>query len=147
MPVLKGKIVNNEIIFFARVGIAGDLRSEENTKLFLALLDTGASRTMISQKVVNEVGLVSDEYMSVVPVSGEPITVKKYKIGIDIPIVENVALPGGNSAKQATLKGKDMEVGLLPHDYKTTNHDILLGMDFLYGFHFTVYEDMFIFSS
>ena len=145
MPVLKGTLINNEIIFFARVGIAGSLRSEANTKLFLALLDTGASRTMISEKVVNEVGLVSDKYMSVTPVSGESITVKKYKIGIDIPIVENVALPGGNSTKQAILKGKNMEVGLLP--YIPTNHDILLGMDFLYGFHFTVYEDMFIFSS
>ena len=39
----------------------------------------------------------------------------------------------------------DMEVARLP--YEPTNHDVLLGIDFLQGFHVTIYDGTYILSS
>ena len=38
-----------------------------------------------------------------------------------------------------------MEVALLPYD--PNNHDVLLGMDLLTGFHMTIYGNIFILSN
>ena len=45
---------------------------------------------------------------------------------------------------QTFFRGKDIEVALLP--YLPEDHDVLLGMDFLSGFHFTMYNGLFILS-
>ena len=51
----------------------------------------------------------------------------------------------GGFEVQQTLRGKDMEVALLP--YEPSNHDVLLGMDLLSGFHLAMYRGNFILSN
>ena len=100
---------------------------------------------MISKKVVDAVGLQVIGHMPITPVTGEPFNADKYRIRLDIPIDSAISLPGGKVGQQPVLRGKDMEVAMLP--YQPTNHDVLLGMDLLTAFHITMYENGFILSN
>lgn len=145
MATFTGRVVKNQIILIVWVTVSGNAHDQESVKAYNALLDTGAQRTMISKKTVDKVGLSSIGHMFITPVSGDPIKVEKYRVRIDIPITNTVVLPGGKVGRQNTLRGMDMEVGSLP--YQPNNHDVLLGMDFLSAFHFTMYADNFILSN
>ena len=103
---------------------------------YSALLDTGAQSTMVSPKVVKETGLQSIGYASIIPVSGKPIQTPKYRARLSIPITQGSA---------TLLSGSELEVAKLP--FQPANFDILLGMDFLMNFHFTMYGGSFILSN
>ena len=100
---------------------------------------------MISQKVVDDVGLQAIGHMPITPVTGKQFDANKYRIRLDIPIESAISLPGGDIGKHQVLRGKDMEVALLPYD--PANHDILIGMDLLMAFHMTIYGAHFILSN
>ena len=44
------------------------------------LLDTGAQATMISRKVIDNVGLRAVGHVSIIPVTGEPVLTEKFRI-------------------------------------------------------------------
>ena len=69
-------------LLISAISISGD--SQPKPKTYQSLLDTGAQATLISKKVVTDVGLsaIGDSYMT--PVSGEPIRTDKYMVRIDI---------------------------------------------------------------
>ena len=112
---------------------------------YQALLDTGAQGTMISKKVVEGVGLHAVGHKQIIPVTGDPFDTEKYRIRLDIPISSKITMPDGKIGVQPTLRGMDMEVARLP--YEPSNHDVLLGMDLLSGFHLTLYGGNFILSN
>ncbi|MDE0103648.1 MAG: hypothetical protein OXN89_14830 [Bryobacterales bacterium] len=100
---------------------------------------------MASEKVVREVGLQPVGNRQIVPVPRDPVVTEKYRVRVDIPIDTPVQGSEGNVTLERTLRGMDMEVARLPYEPKY--HDVLLGMDFLQGFHFTIYDGTFILSS
>ncbi len=91
---------------------------------------------MVSPKVVEETGLEAIGYAEIVPVSGEPVKVEKYRTNLSIPITQGTA---------TLLTGGELEVTKLP--FQPDNFDILLGMDFLMNYHFTMYGGSFILSN
>ena len=104
--------------------------------MYGALLDTGAQTTMISPRVVEEEGLEAIGLGSIVPVSGKPITTQKYRIPLSIPV---------GRGTEVFVSGMELEVLLLP--FQPDNFDILLGMDLLAAFHFTMYGGNLILSN
>ena len=152
MPTFIGEIVNRQIIFNALISVPKSQGVQQGTaanvasyKTYKALLDTGAQRTMISQKVVSEVGLQGIGHQNIIPVSGSPIRTRKFRVRLDIPIDNVTQLPNGNVQLNRSLRGKDMEVALLP--YLPRNYDILLGMDLISEFHLTIHLNNFIMSN
>ena len=130
MPTFQKAIEEGQILLGAFIG------EDSLEKSYQALLDTGAQRTMISPKVVQENDLQGIGYTDIVPASGEPIQVPRYRIPLSIPIKKGIAI---------FWVGQELEVGQLP--FQPDNFDILLGMDFLRRFHFTMYGDSFILSN
>ena len=100
---------------------------------------------MVSDRVVQEVGLQPIGNTQIVPVTGDAVLTDKCRVRVDIPISTPVTSAEGNVALERTLRGMDMEVARLP--YQPRNHDVLLGMDFLQSFHLTIYGGMYILSS
>ena len=147
MATFTGRVVDSQIIFVVWVAISGDSQGLENPKAYKALLDTGAQRTMVSGKVVEEVGLIASGFFSISGVTGDTITADKYKVRIDIPIMREARSLGGGTRTEPVLSGKDIDVALFPDSFKPETFDVLLGMDFLYGFHLTIFADRFILSN
>ena len=147
MATFNGIVVDNQIIFVVLVATSGDPQGWENSKAYNALLDTGAQRTMVSGKVVEEVGLIASGFFSISGVTGDTITADKYKVRIDIPITREATSLGGGTRTEHVLSGKDIDVAQFPDSFKPETFDVLLGMDFLYGFHLTIFADTFILSN
>ncbi len=147
MATFAERVVDNQIVFVVWVAISGDPYDWENPKAYNALLDTGAQRTMVSGKVVEEVGLTASGFFSISGVTGDTITADKYKVRIDIPIMREARNLGGGTHTEPVLSGKDIDVAQFPDSFKPETFDVLLGMDFLYGFHLTIFADTFILSN
>ena len=143
MATFVGRINDRQIVLIVTVSISGIPGG--NLHQYSGLLDTGAQATMISKKVIDEVGLTAIGHMSIIPVTGEPSLTGKYRIRLDIPIESQVKLPDGGIGQHNVMRGMDLEVGALT--YEPTNHDVLLGMDFISAFHITMYGDSFILSN
>ena len=130
MPTFQRPIEDRQIILIASVGAEG------SEKPYSALLDTGAQSTLISPRVVEEADLKAIGLADIVPVSGEPIRTPKYRVTLSIPISQGSTI---------LLAGGELDVAKLP--FQPDNYDILLGMDFLMPFHFTMYGGSFILSN
>ena len=138
MPILSGKVENNEIIFIVAVSNfeGGEVYTHS------ALLDTGAQITGVTEEVLKDLHILG--YPSgpgrMKTASGEIYDVEKYRLHIEI---EFVALEGdipGGSITEIDPRGKSIEVILLPDDYKPNNHSIILGMDFISEFHVEIFQ-------
>lgn len=134
MPTFIGGVTNNEIALISTVSIPGDT-DLSTVKPYRTILDTGAQGTMISGKVVSEVGLTSIGTSLIVPASGESIQCNKFRIQFGIAITDSSG---------AFMRTRDMDVCELP--YQPDNYDVLLGMDFLPTAHFTLHGGGFILS-
>ena len=147
MATFAGKTIDRQIILVVWVTVSGDQQGWTSPKAHNALLDTGAQGTMISKKVVNEIGLIPSGFFPIAGVTGSSITTEKYKVRIDIPILSEIRLPDGGVYTDSILRGKDIDVALFPDSFKPEAFDVLLGMDFLSAFHLTMVGDMFILSN
>ena len=130
MPTIQGEVENGQVLVTAHI------EHENRREEYMALLDTGAQGTLVSPRVVDQLGLKATGYLSMTPASGEPITTPKYRATVTIPAGRGASVfpPGG-----------ELEVGQLP--FQPDNFDVLLGMDFLGDFHFTMYGHTFILSN
>ena len=129
MPTFQKPIEGGQVLLVASIedGALG--------RPYNALLDTGAQRTMVSPKVVDEVSLKAIGYIDIVGVSGDAMRTPKYLVDLRIPSKQ------GNLTLQV---GQELEVAQMP--FQPGNFDILLGMDFLMTFHITMYNGLFILS-
>ncbi|MCY4674315.1 MAG: retropepsin-like aspartic protease [Bacteroidetes bacterium] len=134
MPSFVLDIKNNQAFLESTVGRP---ESPDETMGFKALLDTGAQRTLVSPKIVKDLGLIPIAPASVRAVSGGVVDTKEYRMNVSIPIQL------GNNA--VFDKGSSMNVLLLP--YQPKDYDVLLGMDFLSGFHITLFGKQMIISN
>lgn len=142
MGTFVGNIKDHQIIL---VGAVSQPHPTSSTPIpFDALLDTGAQATLITEKVVKDVGLVSIGTGRIIPVSGKVIETNKYRIRLDIPIGDEIVLPSGQRRMEPVLRGMELDVSQLP--YQPQNHDILLGMDFINACHLTVHGGNYILS-
>ena len=132
MPTIGQEIKNNQIIIIAGVS-APD--STVPRKSYSAIVDTGAQTTMVSQKVIKDAGLPQAGHTRVMGITGV-MEVAKYRARVDIP----VDMGGQN----VMASGKEFEVVTMPQDLGKI--DVLLGMDFLSGFHITMHNNLFILS-
>lgn len=142
MPTFTGQIKNNQIIFVSAVSMPK--AGVSNAKYYNCLLDTGAQKTLISEKVAVEVALTPIGTADIIPASGEVVTTNKYRIRLDIPVSSETVFPGGVVKPDIAYRGKDMDVAQLP--YQPNNYDILLGMDFISAIHLTLNGQVYILS-
>lgn len=112
------------------------------TKRYRALLDTGATISSVSPKVLKESELSSDGWMPVEGVHGQK-ELPTCSVGLHVPITELsqgqqqlTTTSRGYSRMKATIMGK-----------KVNTFDVLVGMDLLENFHLTVYKNQFILSN
>ena len=146
MPTFTGKINDRQIILYVAVSIQATLSIPNPThKVYLALFDTGAQVTVLSPKVVSELGLQPVQPAELMPASGVPIQTQGYKVRIDIPIGTEQVLPGGVVQPTMDYRGLDLDVAELP--YQPKGYDLILGMDFISAFHVPLHGEMYILSS
>ncbi|WP_419846074.1 hypothetical protein [Candidatus Poriferisocius sp.] len=138
MPTFNVEVADDQIILKASILIPG-AEDDNPPPAFDALVDTGAQMTMVSSRVIEEVGAESTSSRKIIPVSGEPLTVPTYWLGVFIPIAMDNADPNIFAA------GRELRVAQLP--YEPLNYDILLGMDLLIGFHITMVGGHFVLSN
>lgn len=149
MPSFSGNVVDNRITLNVFVGpphppptsepeseSAGNGHAPPANRTYRAILDTGAVVSGISSKVVEELGLQTGEWTIVRSVNS-PSTAPLYKVSLAIPIAEG---PHAAFAKGVP----EIEVAELSLD---PDIDVLLGMDFLQGFHLTLFRNLFILSN
>ena len=143
MATFVGTVSERQIRLIVWVSVSGE--PAVNHREFWALADTGAQTMMISENVVQGTGLHAIGFMQMIPATGDPTRISRYRVRLDIPIASPVALPGGRVGQEHVLRGMDLEVGKLP--YIPDSHDVLLGMDFLSAFHITMYGGNYILSN
>ncbi|MXW59363.1 MAG: hypothetical protein F4124_12820 [Acidimicrobiia bacterium] len=137
MPSFNVEVADDQILLRAAVlipGIEGDTPPS-----FDAIVDTGSQITMISERVVESIGAESIGRRKILPVSGTPLIVPTYWLGVFIPITLE------NTEPNTFAAGRNLEAAQLP--YEPSTYDILLGMDLLIGFHITMYGGQFILSN
>ena len=146
MASFKGVVENNQIILKSNISVPG--KDLDSRRVYDSLLDTGAQGSLISQKVVDDVGLIPIGDAGIIPVNGTPILLPRYRIRIDIPITTfQVTKDGRQPEVETTYRGvNNIEAILFPHQHQPVNHDVLLGMDFLGAIHFTMFHGEFIIS-
>ena len=130
MPTIQGEVAVGQIL------VAAEIEYEGQREGYMALLDTGSQVTLISPRVVNQMGLKAIGHTSLTPASGELIITPKYRATLAVPV---------GSGSTVFPSGRELEVSELP--FQPDNFDILLGMDFLEVFHFTMYGRTFILSN
>ena len=142
MPSLSGRFDDNQIRFDATVSICGAQNPTQHS--YVALLDTGAQRSMISPRVVSEVGLDSVGLTDIQGIEGRLIEAETFRVTLDVPIpIDREAV--GRRIQIALVNGKDLDVTKLP--FQPHNYDVLLGMDFISSFHMTIYGDWYVISN
>ena len=130
MPSFEQEIVNNQIIITVNVSTGPG----QPAVSYRALLDTGAQVTVVSPRVIRDLGLAPIQPMQLGGISGTPIQTYQYRARVDIPIGHRVS---GSPYPATFLMGNDLWVAGLPH--QPTDYEVLLGMDFIGIFHITLY--------
>ena len=143
MATFSIRVQNNQILFV--VWVTDSSSSTKKFRSYQALFDTGAQLSMISEKVVQECGLLPIGDFDITPVSGEPIKTECYMVRLDIPISQSIKLPDGKTGKQSRMHGDNLHVGNLP--YNPANYDVLIGMVFIRLFHITMFGGLFLLSN
>ena len=135
MPTFKVGIKDNRIIFY--ITVSAPSSDSQSGETYQALLDTGAQGTMVTEKVIQEVGLESVGVADITPASGKQFTAGRYAARLDVPIISRHKRPDGTDEVERFLRGMEIEVVALPYDPQA--YDILLGMDFISAFHLTIF--------
>ena len=139
MPTFRGALDGRQILL--SVWVSNPSPDANIANSYRALLDTGATISAISPKVLAELQLSQDGWM---PIDGVHATddLPTCTVGIHVPITE---LSHDQRPPQTMVRGQNrMKVTIMGHQPNT--FDVLLGMDLLYEFHLTVYQDQFVIS-
>lgn len=138
MPTYCGSIKKRQLLLDVIVSNP----KTNKTRPYRALLDTGATISSISPKVLKELELSSDGWMPVEGVHGEK-ELPTCSVGLHVPITE---LSQGQQELTTTSRGYSrMKVTIMGK--KANTFDVLVGMDLLEDFHLTVYKNQFILSN
>ena len=127
MPTLIADVERHQIIVASAVSASGHAGPPE--RKYRSLLDTGSQITLISQRVVRDIGAASIDAGQFMPASGEPVKTDKYNVTMNIPIEMQKPSSAGNPRTETVFRGKQVDAWRLP--YQPEGYDIILGMDFL----------------
>ena len=145
MATFQGIVQDGRILLKVGIGkAASSLSHNQNLLPFDALVDTGATVTGVSPKVVDRLDLQPHTWGEVQGISG-PAEVDVCRVNIQLPISEGVVEEDQVSVFTTTRGNEAMDVSVL--DLGPHGPDVLLGMDFLRDFHLTIYRDLFIISN
>ncbi|MYC85673.1 MAG: hypothetical protein F4X18_09175 [Acidimicrobiia bacterium] len=125
MPTCTIPMVNNRFLPVAAVSLPAP--AHPVNRRYHALVDTGAMKTMISARVVQEVGLPQVDIGTYFDVNENEEETGVYRLRMDLPI----DLPHGSELRGAELDALLMKAS--PPAF-----DIIWGMDFLSMFHITM---------
>ena len=138
MPTFSVPITNNEIRL--AVNVAKDPAERDEGFSWTALLDTGATCTFVTSRVVERLALLSISVGSFIPANGEAVETDVFRVAVGVPI----AL--GNEPTDPTFStGKIVEVMLLP--FLPEGWDVLFGMDLISSYHITLHGGLFVCSN
>ena len=140
MPTLDIPVENNRVLLRVIVAVPSKNGHSEQYE-YEALVDTGAQCTMVSQKVVDEVGATKIGVRQFLPASGQPQKTAVFELSVGA--VFSQARPDG-SPYFSFSKGGVVPVLLLP--YHPRDYDVLLGMDILTKYHITMWDGTFVLS-
>lgn len=133
MPTFHRRVENNTIIIGVEVAIA----EGQPGRRVGAKVDTGATVTSVTGRLVDTLGAVPVGTGSFTPANGIPQEADIYGLHVAVPVgTEPVFLVGGH-----------LTVVELPAEYQPADHDVLLGMDLLQRFHITMWSGNFIMSN
>ena len=136
MPSFEQQITNNRIIITVGVSLQGD-----QIRYKRALVDTGATITLISPNTVADLALLPISAGNITVASGQQVDTFVYSCRVDIPIGHDRT--GGPPTD--FLMGKQLNVVGLP--YQPNDYDVILGMDIIGVFHITMYRNRIILSN
>lgn len=144
MPTFRGTIVGRQVLLTVHVAQpSADPEQGAEVVPFRALLDTGATITSVSWKVVEAIRVAPASWLPLTGIHGT-VDTPTYIVNIAVPITEPVPSPAGETSHTFS-RGANMEVALL--NIQPENFDVLLGMDLLESFHLTIHADRFILSN
>lgn len=139
-PVIRNQPIIKALVFESR----GDINEQSisaNTNTFKALVDTGATHSVISTKVVQRLGLISIGKRTVVSAS-HSVDANTYQAVIGIPIVEMV----DPIQKLGQIHSRFFVQQVTEMPSLGTTFDLLIGMDIIQQCVLVVHQDMIIFS-
>ena len=135
MPTFHKRVENNTIHIQVEVSVAQGQQGHR----FMALVDTGATTTAVTSRVVQMLGAPAAIGRSQYGTAGSEI-VEANIYGL------HVAVPVSTQAGETIFEsGRALSVVELPH--QPLNYSVLLGMDFLKQFHITMWNSNFIMSN
>lgn len=152
MPTFVTQVIDNEIRLIVQ------LSSEEaqpEPRSYWAVVDTGAQRTGITQRVVDDMGIHSFGTTMVQGIDGQPKPSPLYRLTVNVPITIPATRVFTDVPPDATVNfasGGMADVMLLS-DWKDApvvderRADVLLGMDLLMHFHITMLGETFVLSN
>ena len=133
MKTYHGKIVDREILIKALVGLAGGIPLVRAN----ALIDTGATISGITPSLVDRLGLGNPKHQVQVQGVHGTNTADVHDVSIYL------AISRAQSPSTFFLSGRDsIEVAVIDE----SDIDVLIGMDFLDGFHLAMFRDNFTLS-
>ena len=131
MPTVSGYVEGGAVRLEAAV--TGGTGMRPVRREYLALLDTGATVSLVSPRVVHEADLTPIGFTQILPASGVIAATPVYQIRLDI------------LAAREWRGWSRVRVAQLP--YQPSDYDVLLGMDLLLGCHFTMFGGQFFLSN
>lgn len=131
MPSFNHRVENGRVI----IGVSVSLTAPATYRCS-ALVDTGATRTMITRKTATSIGAVPVGRANFLPANGQPTPTNVYAINLEIPV--------DHPDENAFAVGGPLFVLELP--FQPKDWGVLLGMDVLTQHHITLYRTEFIMS-
>lgn len=150
MPTRGGDVVNGQILLDVAVRLPTRRdQFEPPSHVFMGLLDTGATRTMVSRRVIKDLNASPCGVSAFVPATGRPRRSKVYLLDLAIPVVADV-VPTGDDADTVDVtvyvRGlANVPVQVLPRAFP--DFDVLLGMDLISQFHITLCNGIYMLSN
>ncbi|WP_419944492.1 aspartyl protease family protein [Candidatus Poriferisodalis sp.] len=138
MPSFDGKVRSNRILLIVRVALPD---SSDPIHACHALVDTGASSTVISPAVTTALNAVSIGVRTVGTASQPSVAADQYVLDIHIPVETSHSGPDGEPVKGSYVHKQRVTAVQLPIGDGT--YDVLLGMDVFSQHHISMHSGQF----
>ena len=144
MPSFSGRIDQGRILINVLVSIPiqdpDDPSLPDGQIAYRALVDTGATISGISKKVVKELGLIPDGWRPTTGVHGTKNT-------LTCSVALHVAVSESNAKGDTVHVRGSSKMSVTVLDFRPKDFDVILGMDMLMSYHLSMSNGMFILST